>query len=169
MLKKILLAVAMALPMFGASAQTFKMGTVDTTAIIALMPETTEAQNKVTEASKKYDEEYARLGEEYKKLVEEVNAMKADELPAIKERKTKELTDYQTKIQTFEQNAYKDLQKMQSELMAPVYTKIKTAIEAVGKEGGFSLIESYEEGLLLYTADPVVDVTPLVKAKLGLK
>lgn len=67
--------------------------------------------------------------------------MKEDELPAIRERKTREFTDYQQKISQFEQQAMQDLQKLQQELMAPIMQKIRGAVEAVGKEGGYSLIQ----------------------------
>ena len=51
MLKKLLLAVAVALPMF-ASAQTVKIGIVDTNAVMTAMPETTAAQTKMQEIQK---------------------------------------------------------------------------------------------------------------------
>ncbi len=95
------------------------------------MPETTEAQKKVADASKKYEDEYARLGEEMKRLYDDYQNMKPDELQAIKDRKARELTDYQQKMQTFEQTAQQDLQKMQMELMGPIFTKIKSAVESV--------------------------------------
>ncbi len=170
MLKKILLAVAIALPFFGASAQqSVKIGLVDTNSILQAMPETSDAQKKLAEASKKYEDEFARLQEELKRLYDEFQAMKPDELQAIKDRKTREVQDMNQKMQAFEQNAQQDLAKMQNELMQPVIQKVRTAVEAVGKEGGFGMIENYEPSLTLYYASPVVDVTPQVKAKLGLK
>ncbi len=88
MLKKILLAVAIALPFFGASAQqSVKIGLVDTNSILQAMPETSDAQKKLAEASKKYEDEFARLQEELKRLYDEFQAMKPDELQAIKDRK----------------------------------------------------------------------------------
>lgn len=170
MLKKILLAVAVLLPMFGASAQsTLKIGLVDTSAILQVMPDTKDAQTKLADASKKYEDEYAKLGEEMKRMYDELNNMKADELPAIRERKTREFQDYQVKVQNFEQSAQQDLSRMQQELMAPIIQKIRDAVESVGKEGGFSMIQNYEQGLTLYYAAPVVDITAQVKAKLGVK
>ena len=62
-----------------------------------------------------------------------------------------------------------DLQKKQGELMQPVIAKVRNAIESVGKENGFSLIQDNASQVTLYFAAPVEDVTPLVKAKLGLK
>ncbi|MBD5172065.1 MAG: OmpH family outer membrane protein [Bacteroidales bacterium] len=170
MLKKILLAVALALPMFAASAQqTAKIGLVDTSSIIPAMPEYNEAQKKVAEQSKKYEDEYARLNEEMKRLMDEFQNMKDDELQAIRDRKTRELQDYNQKMQTFEQNAMQDLQKMQQELLSPIFAKIKTAVEAVGAEGGYSLIQDYNPQLTLYFAAPTVDITSAVKSKLGIK
>lgn len=166
MLKKILLAVALALPMF-VSAQTVKIGLVDTQSIMTAMPETTAAQNQVQEASKKYDEEYTKLGEEMKRMYEELQNMKDDVLPAIKERKTRDFTDYQQKIQQFEQNAVQDLQKLQNDLMAPIMQKLRSAIESVGKEAGYSLILPVETAL--YYGAPTEDITSLVKTKLGVK
>ena len=170
MLKKILLAVALALPMFGATAQTsVKIGLVDTSAVLQALPDTQEAQKKVADASKKYEDEYARLGEEMKRMYDELQNMKEDELPAIRERKTREFADYQQKVQTFEQNASQDLQKMQQDLLSPIFAKIKSAVESVGKEGGYSLIQDLNPQLTLYYGAPVTDVTPQVKAKLGVK
>ena len=168
MLKKILLAVAVALPMF-ASAQSIKIGIVDTNAVFSVMPETAAAQTKIQEVQKKYQDEFTRLEDEYKRMVDELQKMKDDELPAIRERKTREITDYQQKIQTFMNSADQDIAQQQQTLMAPIATSIKNAIESVGKENGFALIQAYSPDQILYYAAPVEDVTNLVKAKLGLK
>lgn len=168
MFKKILLVAALILPMF-ASAQTLKIGLVDSADIIQKMPDTAAAQKQVEDVSKKYEEEYGKLGEEMQRLYDELKNMKEDELPAIRERKTREFSDYQQKMQQFEQNAMADIQKMNQELMAPVIQKVRSAIESVGKEGNYSLIQDKTPQLTLYYDAPVVDITPEVKAKLGIK
>lgn len=168
MFKKILLAAALAFPML-VSAQTLKIGLVDQSEIIAKMPDTAAAQQKLEDIQKKYSDEYDKLGEEMKRMYDELQNMKEDELPAIRERKTREFTDYQQKIQQFEQQAMQDMQKMQNELMAPVIQKVRDAIESVGKEEGFSLIQDKNPQLTLYFSDPVVDITAKVKAKLGVQ
>lgn len=167
MIKKVLLAIALICPML-LSAQTLKVGLLDFGSVLQAMPETAAAQKQIKEVSDKYDAEYKKLAEEMNRLLTEYQNMKADELPAIKERKTREVSDYQTKIQQFEQTAMQDLQKMQADLMAPVQQKINQAVESVGKEGNYSLIQMYDPQLVLYYAAPVEDITPAVKAKLGL-
>ncbi len=168
MIKKVLLAIALICPML-LSAQTLKIGLVDFGSVLQAMPETTAAQNQIKEVSDKYQAEYQKLGEEMNRLMEEYQKMAENELPAIKERKTRELSDYQQKIQAFEQNAMNDINKMQNDLMGPIQQKIAQAVESVGREGNFSLIQIYDPQLVLYRAEPVEDVTPLVKAKLGIK
>lgn len=167
MLKKLLLAAALLFPML-ASAQTLKIGLVDQNEIVSKMPDTAAAQKQIEEVSKKYDEEYNKLGEEMKRMYDELQNMKQDELPAIRERKTREFSDYQQKIQQFEQQAMNDLQKMQADLMNPIIQKVRAAIEAVGKEGGYSLIQDKNPQITIYFEAPVVDITPDVKAKLGI-
>lgn len=168
MLKKLLLVAAVLIPML-ASAQTLKIGLVDTGEIFSKMPESAAAQKQVEDVNKKYEDEYAKLGEEIKRMYDELQQMKEDELPAIRERKTREFTDYQQKISQFEQQAMQDLQKLQQELMAPIMQKIRGAVEAVGKEGGYSLIQEKNPQLTIYFAAPVVDITGEVKAKLGVQ
>lgn len=168
MFKKILLVAAILFPMF-ASAQTLKIGLVDFNELIAKMPDTAAAEKQVGEVSKKYEDEYAKLGEEMKRMYDELQNMKQDELPAIRERKTREFSDYQQKIQQFEQNAMQDIQRMNQELMAPIVQKVRSAIESVGKENGYSLIQDKNPQLTYYFDAPVVDITADVKAKLGIK
>ncbi len=168
MFKKILLVAALLIPML-ASAQTLKIGLVDQNDIISKMPETTEAQKKVEEISKKYESEYMKLNDEMKRLYDEINNMKEDELPAIRERKTRDFTDHQVKVQQFQETAMQEIQRMQQELMAPIVQKVRTAIEAVGKEGAFSLVQDKNPQITIYFDAPVVDITNDVKAKLGIK
>lgn len=165
MIKKLLLIAALALPMF-ASAQTLKIGLVDTNEVIGKMPETTAAQNTLNEAQKKYQAELQRIEEELQRQYEEFQNMPDTELPAIKEHKARQIQETQQKGEAFQQSVMQNLQKQQEELMAPVVQKVRSAIESVGKENGFTLIQDIAGQL--YFAAPVEDITPLVKAKLGI-
>ena len=168
MIKKVLLAIALICPML-LSAQTLKIGLVNFDSILQAMPETAAADKQLKEVGDKYQAEFNKLNEEMKRLVEEYEKMAENELPAIKERKTRELSDYNQKMQQFEQTAMKDMQDMQNDLYGPIQQKVAQAIESVGREGNFSLIQMYAPQLTLYYAAPVEDITETVKAKLGVK
>ena len=49
--------------------------------------------------------------------------------------------------------------------MEPIITKVRNAINAVGKAGGYTYI--FEEGQAVYTGETVKDVTAEVQAKIG--
>lgn len=166
MFKKILLVAALLIPML-ASAQTLKIGLVDLQDIVQKMPESADADKQINETSKKYEDEFAKLQDEMKRRYDEFQNMSQDELPAIKERKARELQDYQTKIEQFSQEAMQHLQTMQQQLMQPIVQKARNAVDAVGKEGGYSLILDKNQPYFFTT--PVVDITEEVKAKIGIK
>lgn len=170
MIKKILLAVLVALPLC-VSAQTAKFGTVNTQEIFSVMPEKTTAENTLAEVSKKYEAEFAKLQEEFNKKYTEFQALEKDASTptTIKERRMQELQENQRKIENFQQMAQQDLSKQQETLIAPISEKIRQAIRAVGKENGFTFIFDLSIPSVAYSGDNAQDVTPLVKAKLGLK
>lgn len=168
MIKRLILAALVALP-FSALAQ--KFGVVDVETVFQAMPESAAAQTQMTDASKKYEDEFQKLREEVDKLFAEYQTLEKDPSTpqAIKERRLSELQERDQKVQQFRNTASQDLARLQEQLMAPIQQKIGDAVKSVGQEGSFTFIFPNEQGLLLYTGNDVTDVTPLVKAKLGIK
>ncbi|MCH5228852.1 MAG: OmpH family outer membrane protein [Muribaculaceae bacterium] len=167
MIKKILLLAALILPMC-AAAQSLKIGLVNVDEVVQKMPEYTDAQTKFVETSKRYEDELAKLNEELKRRYDDIQSMPDNELEAIKERKVKEFQEYQVKIQQFTQTAEQEMAKVQQELMAPIEKKVNDAINSVGQEGNYSLIQPNVSSIILYYSSPVEDITNQVKAKLGI-
>lgn len=168
MLKKILLAALVAIPML-ASAQSIKIGVVDTQALMRDLPAYKEAQTKIEGIAKKYDDEYAALRTEAQKKLEEFQTLSQDKNTpdAVKERRAKELDDFSQKLAEFEQMAQADLQKQQQEIMSPIIGNVQQAIQSIGKEGNYTMIQ--EIGALLYYGAPAEDITTQVKTRLGIK
>lgn len=168
MFKKILIAVivlAIAMPA-AVMAQAPKFGIVNLDAIFTAMPETAAAETQLQDASKKYEEELQKLSEELEKKYTDFQALSADTPDSIKDRRMQEIQELNEKVQQFRNTATQDLQRQQQQLMAPIQEKIVTAINAVGAEGSFTFI--FQEGMAYYQGTDVVDVTPLVRTKLGL-
>ena len=167
MIKKILFAIMIALPMC-AIAQT-KIGVISADSVFQVMPETAQVQVQLQEKSKMFDGEIKKLQEELQKKYTEYQELDKDgTTPAsIKERRIQEIQELDAKYQQFIQTAEREIQAQQQQLLAPIREKIMMAIKAVGKENGFTAI--FPEGTAIYTGDDVVDVTSLVKTKLELK
>ena len=166
MFKKILLAIAVALPM---SAMAQKFGVVDIESVFTAMPETTAMQTQLQETSKKYEDEFMKLQEEVNKLYADFQTIQEDaNTPAsIKESRLQEVQDRYAKVQQFRETAQQDLARLEQQLSAPIQQKLTDAIKAVGAEGGYTFIMP-NEGLLLYTGTDVTDVTSQVRTKLGI-
>lgn len=166
MFKKVIIAlvVAMALPVIAAAQ---KFGTVDVNSIFSVLPETEAAQKQLAEASKKYEDEFKKLQEEFDKKFQEYQALGTDAPASIKERREQELQEFNTKMQQFRNTAAQDLEKQQQTLLAPIEQKLNDAIKAVGQEGNFTFI--FQDGMSLYQGKDVIDLTPTVKTKLGVK
>ena len=164
MFKKLLLAVMVALP---AMAFAQKFGVIETETIMANLPEMKEVQTQLQAAGQKYETEFKNLQDEMQKKYTEFQQMDESTPKTIQERRIQEIQDLDQKIQQFRQTDSKDLQRQQEQLIAPVRQKVFTAIQSVGAEGNFTFI--FENVVPLYTGSDVVDVTPLVKAKLGIQ
>lgn len=167
MLKKALLALALTLPV---CAMAQKFGTVDTQAVVAAMPESAAAENTIKETSQKYEAEFAKLQEEVNKLFADYQTIQNDAstLQTIKDARMKEIQERAQKVDQFRNVAMQDLQRLEEQLMAPIQQKFDEAVKAVGAEGNFTMIFPATPGLILYQGTDVVDVTPLVRTKLGI-
>ena len=78
-----------------------------------------------------------------------------------------ELQKQQQDIQAFEEKAQQNLEAKRAELLNPILNKIKEAITAVAKENGFLMVFDVSTGSMLFASE-TIDVTALVKKKLGL-
>ncbi len=170
MLKKIALVLLFALPV-GAFAQTFKFGHMKFSEVITVMPEYIKAQTELQALQKQYTNEIKRTSDEFNKKYAEFVAAK-DTLPQnISERRQKELQDMSQRGQEYEQEAQQQLQKAQEEKTAPIFKKLENAIKAVGDAEGFTYIFDVSNKTVIpfVNEKTSIDVTPAIKAKLGIK
>lgn len=169
MIKKFFLAIAVMFTMsFAAQAQ--KFGVVSADEILQAMPEFTEIQTRLAEASKQYEDEYGKLQEELQKKYAEFQELQQDASTpqGIKDRRLQELNELDRKSQQFVQTAQQDLQRQQVQMTQPVQEKLMQAIKSVGANGNFVMVFPAEVPFYIDAAQ-VTDVTPLVKAELGIK
>lgn len=163
MIKKILVALALALPSM-AFAQKFAV--VDAEAIMTVMPEAKAADEKLQQASQTYQAEFDKLNEEINKKYAEYQALPEDTPNSIKERRQQEIQEIAEKAQRFQQQASQDLERQQMQLYQPIHEKVLNAIKSVGAEGQYSMV--FPASVSIYTGSDVTDITNAVKTKLGI-
>ncbi|MDE6685625.1 MAG: OmpH family outer membrane protein [Duncaniella sp.] len=163
MIKKLLLAIMIALPM---SVFAQKFAVINTQQLMESMPELKTVNEQLEAANKKYQDEFTKLQEEFQKKFEEFQGLDENTPQTIKDRRMQEMQELENKIQQFRETAVQDIQRQQQQLMAPIQEKVVKAIQAVGAEGNYTFV--FENVMPLYTGTDVTDITDTVKSRLGI-
>ncbi|MBK9290929.1 MAG: OmpH family outer membrane protein [Bacteroidetes bacterium] len=163
--------IGLVLLMSCAQAQTpaVKIGHVDSNVLMNQMPERADVEKQLEDYQKQLEGELRTMMTEYQKKVTDYQNTVSTMSNLIRQSKEKEITDLQTRIQDFQQNAEEEYADKRIELLKPIVDKIKKAIEDVGKEHNYTYIIDASTGVLLYTGANADDITDKVKAKLGIK
>lgn len=165
MKKFLILFATLLFPLF-ASAQSQKIGIVDSQKVLSEMPEMKSMQSELDKLAKKYEDTLVQLQKEFQTKYQDFVKEQETMVESIKSRKQQELEDLSKRIQDLNNVAQQDMQKKQVELFAPIQTKLREAINKVGNDGGFTYIVDASQ--MLYVGTGSEDVTSLVKSKLGI-
>src|SRR5258706_12589498 len=117
-----------------------KIGHADWEYIFSQMPESKQIENELKTHGTQLDNQLKAKYSEYQAKVNAYQGLPATTPDAIKKDKEAEITQLQEGIQKFQTEAQSSLQKKQTDLMAPVFTKVGKAIEDVAKENGFTYV-----------------------------
>lgn len=168
MLKKFALLALCALPI-GLFAQDAKFGHINSQEIISAMPEVANIEKEVDAIGKQYEGEIMKMQEEYNAKVKEFQE-KQDSMPeGIKKVRVAEIQEIETRVNTFRQTAYQEIQKKQQDLFVPIREKVTKAINDVAVEGKFTYIIDLGSQAIIYKSPTSNDITAAVKKKLALK
>ncbi len=151
----------------GFSQAAAKFGYIDSNEILTLMPETDSLQGELKAYADFLDQQMSTMAMEYQTKVTQYQENYNTMSDLIRQTKEKEITDLQARIQAFQQSADQDLGAKQAELFNPLIDRVKEAIDAVGKENGYTYIFDVGTGALVYY-ELGDNILPLVKAKLGI-
>lgn len=154
------------------TAQAQKFGFVNSGSILEGMPQVKEAESNLEALGKQLQAKGEKMMQDfqlkYQELERKVQA--GDITPKAQETETALLEEERNKILAYDQDMQKQLGDKREALLAPILDQVKTAIDAVAKENGYTYIfdGSPGVGVILY-ADESTNVTPLVKTKLGIQ
>ncbi|PWD99833.1 OmpH family outer membrane protein [Marinilabilia rubra] len=152
----------------GINAQDLKFGHANVQEIMQAMPEFKEMQKQMETEYSQLENQLATMQEDYKTM-EQDYMQNAKNLNAVdRQQKEQQLMQTSQKIQGFYQSTQQKLSQKQQQLQQPIMEKLRAAIEQVGEEGGFIYIFAENSGATVYQSDQSVNVTPLVKKKLGI-
>jgi outer membrane protein len=164
----VLMAAMLAVCGTSYAQKTIKLGHISSTDLMQIMPGRDSAQAKVQAEMNDLQSQLKTMQDELEKKYNDYTEKQSQYSDLIKQTKQKELQDMNTRIQQFQEDAQKQLQSKEQELLQPIIDRAKQAISDVAKENGYSYIFDSGVGALLYQQDSD-DIMPLVKKKLGLK
>jgi Outer membrane protein len=153
------------------SAQTVKIAHVNTNEILADMPERTKAEKTLESYGNELQEQLNTMLGEYQNKLQDYQANAESMSNLVRQSKEKELVDLESRITAFQNNAETEFAKKQQDLFTPLLEKVQNAINAVGKEKGYTYILDVNPavGTVAYIGADAIDITKDVKAKLGIK
>ena len=161
----LILAVLCSLPNL-TSAQKAKFGHCDYNAIMQAIPGYDTIQTAAMALKDELEKDYNAMAEEFQVKYEDYQAKAATYSAAVNKVKQQELTDLQTRLQKFQEDAQQQIQALLLERSKPFDEKTKAAIKEVAKAGGYTYI--FDKNIPLFSGDSS-DITDLVKQKLGIK
>lgn len=162
-IKTLLIATALFLGTSYSIHAQAKIAHVDVNAIISKMPAMLDAQKQLDKLSATYDSEYRTMAEEYQNKIKKYDQEAATVSDAVNQSRQTEVQDLIKRITDYRDNAQKELQKKESDLVKPLMDKIKNSIQKVGKAKGYQYVINAAD--LLLTDGP--DLTNDVKKDLG--
>lgn len=140
-----------------------KTAHVDVSDLMTKMPAMLEAQKQLEKLSGTYDTEYKTMVEEYQNKLKKYEQEATTVTEAVNETRSKEVQDMQKRIVDYRDNAQKELQQKESDIVKPIMDKVKASIQKVGKAKGYQYVLN-SEGLLLADGP---NITADVKKDLG--
>ncbi|MGB1216685.1 MAG: OmpH family outer membrane protein [Saprospiraceae bacterium] len=165
-MQSFLVLVLVACVSFTAEAQ---FGYTNSQAILLEMPKVKSADAKLEALQKQLQKKGQQMLESYQAKGADLQARyEKGELSQVKaDAEMKTLEAEKQKIMKYEVDMGNQLASKREELIKPILEEVQAAIDKVAEEKGYQYIFDTGSGVLLY-AKPDDDITPAVKAKLGM-
>lgn len=158
-------AAALVLAVAPAGAQTLKVGFVNSQRVLAETPAVAQVnqtlQGELTRLRAPLDTMEQRLNTASQQFQQQQATLSAQ----AREQRQTELQQQYAAYQQRGQQLQEQAQQRQQQLIAPVMQQINQAIEAVRREGSFTMIIDSSQGGIL-AVDPSADITERVLARL---
>jgi outer membrane protein len=151
------------------SSRGLKIAYVNADQVLHATPGYATAESTFTREVAGYREEVQKMQASLDSAVNLLDQQALALSPAAKQQKQRDLQGMQQRLQQRTEELNQRAQQRQQELIAPIQQKIRTIIDAIRLEAGYSLILNSDPnttGGLVLSADPTLDITPKVLARI---
>lgn len=171
-MKKIFIAILLFVSFAGLAQKsdyasgTKKYGHCNAAEIAQQLPELTEAEKQFEAKTNELDGRLQRMFQVYQEKVTAFQTAAPNMTEEQQKTAAEEIQNLEVRIGEAQQNSQQELAEYDAQLKAPILEKVKAAIKQVSVDNKYDLIFDLSTGAVLYAGGD--DITPLVKAQLGL-
>jgi outer membrane protein len=159
----ILSLLAVALLGVGASAQTQKIGFVNSAKIFQELPAAQDVQKRIDAMTKPLQDSLSLMQDQYKALVEDYQKKEALMNDATKKSEQQKIIALEQRFNDFRLQKFGtdgDVAKQTEKLLAPLRENIRTAIGVVAKQERYNFVfDKTDQIQILIYGDPAHDLT----------
>lgn len=155
---KTFLIVAIALVGFSTANAQAKTAHVNIQEVLTKMPAVIDAQAQLKKLNETYAAEYKTMVDEYQAKIGKYDKESATAGDAENQKRQVEVQDMAKRISDYQENANKELQKKEADLMNPLNEKVLASIKKVGKLKGFQYVLNAAQLLLADGPDLTADI-----------
>jgi len=166
-LRTFFIAILLTLGFITSATAQSKVAHIASQELVSIMPEYKNAMGELEKLQKTYDAEIKNMLTELQATAKRLDA---ESVNKTQEENQKALLEFQTQEQSiaqYRQNALKDLQQKEVELLKPVIESARVAVQKVARAKGFQYVLDSTTGTGLIMADGY-DLMNDVKTELGI-
>jgi outer membrane protein len=163
-----LMALALTLGL-ATTGQAQKFGYCNSALLLSQLPEVKAADSDLQAFQAQLQKKGQEMVKAFQAKAEDLQRRSQEGLVSPKEAEEKEteLKAEQELIQGYEQEVYAKITEKREKLYKPILERVNNAMKEVAEANGYIMVFDNGTQIVLF-ADPSLDVTPLVKAKLGI-
>jgi outer membrane protein len=167
MFKKTVFFALMLIPLMASAQESQKIAYIKYVDVFTVLPEYAQMQDSLQKQAAALQSEFEIMQREYNTKVADFQENQATLVESIKARRIQDIEGARARITGFQESAQQAQDQLQQALFTPIDTKVKKAVEEVAVENKVTYVMQNVD--FLYIAPQALDITPLVKKKLGLQ
>lgn len=146
-----------------------KFGYLNSQALLTEIPEVKQADANLQAFQSQLEKKGQMMVQELETKYKDLQKKEAsgEISPKALEEEARKLKEQEGELGKYEQEMQKQLMAKRQEILQPILDRVNDIIKQVAKENQFTYIFDSSSGVLLF-ADEALDVTQLVKTKLGI-
>ena len=134
--------------------------------ILALIPQCVKIEKDLSHLEEEYETEFVVMTKDYERKVKSYLEKNKQMSEPIKLARQTEITELEARMAMYKQRYKEEIEKQRTKSYAPINKLVDDAVRLVCEREKITIL--FDQAQPIYVSAQCVDLTPLVKAELGL-